>query len=158
MPQEKLTGITVLFRLAAYGAQKIDGMWSYQLLICLQFAFVLVLVVGYPLFPESPYWCLKTGKDEKARKNLARAHGAFNVSLIEAEMTRIREEVRVSEEMKALAAQTGPPLLQCFKGTNIQRTLVACLPAAAQQLIGAAFVLGQSCGIWFLSRVSLTTT
>ena len=65
------------------------------------------------------------------------------MALIEAEMVRIREEVRVSEEMKALAAQTGPPLLQCFKGTNIQRTLVACLPAAAQQLIGAAFVLGK---------------
>lgn len=132
-------------------------MWSYQLLICLQFAFVLVLVIGYPFFPESPYWCLKTGKDEKARKNLARTHGASNVSLIEAEITRIREEVRVSEEMKALAAQTGPPLLQCFKGTNIQRTLVACLPAAAQQLIGAAFVLGESSGTWSWSRVSLTT-
>lgn len=129
--------------LAAYGAQKIEGMWSYQTLIILQFVFVTILACGYPFYPESPYWCLKTGKDEKARKCLNRMHGSSNQALINAEVIRIREEVRVSEEMKAHAAQTGPPLLQCFKGTNLRRTLIACLPAAAQQFIGAAFVLGK---------------
>jgi hypothetical protein len=112
------------------------------LIIILQFVFVAGLAVGFPFFPESPYWCLKVGKVERAYKSLARIHGAANTTLINAEVARIREEVRVSEEMKRLVAQTGPPLLQCFKGTNLKRTFVACLPVAAQQFIGAAFVLG----------------
>lgn len=70
-------------------------------------------------------------------------HGKGKTALVEAELSRISEEVRVSEEMKILAAQDGPPHLQCFKGSNTKRTLIACLPAAAQQLIGAAFVLGK---------------
>jgi MFS family permease len=132
-----------LLSLCAYGTQQIDGHWSYMSLIVLQFAFVLVLAVGWPFYPESPYWLLKTGKSDKARKALGRMHGSSRTTLIEAEMVRIAEEVRVSEEMKALARQGGPPILQCFQGTNLRRTLISCLPAAAQQLIGAAFVLGE---------------
>lgn len=112
-------------------------------LIVLQFAFCAVLAIGWPFYPESPYWCLKTGKTDKARKSLIRMHGSSNMALVHAELERISEEVRVSEEMKALASQGGPPILQCLQGTNLRRTLISCLPAAAQQLIGAAFVLGK---------------
>lgn len=129
--------------LVANGTQRIDGYWSYQTLIVLQFAFVVVLALGWPFFPESPYWCLKVGRTEQARKSLQRMHGSSNHDLVNAEVARIQEEVRVSEEMQVLASQDGPPLVQCFKGTNLKRTLVACLPAAAQQFIGAAFVLGK---------------
>ncbi|KAJ9611497.1 hypothetical protein H2200_004681 [Cladophialophora chaetospira] len=143
-----------ILSLAAYGTQKMKGKWSYETLIILQFVFIIILMVGYPFFPESPYWCLKVGKIEQARKCLNRMHGSSNQTLIEAELVRIREEVRVSEEMKAFAAQGGLPVLQCFQGTNIKRTLTACLPAAAQQLIGAAFVLGYI--TYFMSLIGVT--
>ncbi|PKS06033.1 hypothetical protein jhhlp_007867 [Lomentospora prolificans] len=139
--------------LVAYGTDSIQGKWSYQTLIVLQFAFVLFILLGIPFFPESPYWHLQNSRDEEARKCLQRLHGNQDQELIEAEMVRIKEVIRSSEELAAAANAQGPPAIQIFKGTNLKRTIIAILPAAAQQLIGAAFVLGYI--TYFLSLLGI---
>ena len=103
----------------AYGTAKIDGTWSFQTLIVLQFAFVAALLVGYPFFPESPYYLLKKNKEDAARKALNRIHGSGDKDLIDAEVARIQELIDVSKTLEAVAGMDGPPIVQCFKGTNL---------------------------------------
>ncbi|EXJ80113.1 hypothetical protein A1O1_08255 [Capronia coronata CBS 617.96] len=133
----------LLLAVVAKGISTIDSHWSYRILIILQLAFVVPLLVIYPWFPESPYYLFKRGKPEKARKALNRIHGSSDQALIDAEMHRIRSNFEYSESLRMAAAQDGTPLLvQCFKGPNLRRTLIAILPTVEQVCVGSTFVLG----------------
>ena len=101
-----------------------------------------VLLAVYPWYPESPYYLIKRGDYDLARISLARIHGSDDQALIDAEMRRMGKDVAFSQAIRVDAEQSGPLLRQCFQGTNLRRTMIACLPSLAQQLIGAAFVLG----------------
>lgn len=131
----------------------IEGKWSYRTLIVLQFVFVMILVGGYPVYPESPYYLLKKGHTEQARVALSHIHGSKDQTLIDAEEKRIASNVAFSEDVRATASRNGPLLVQCFQGTNLKRTLIAIIPVAGQQLIGAPFVLGYA--TYFLSLIGV---
>ena len=109
----------------AYGTEQIEGKWSYQALIIIQFAFVAALLIFFPWFPESPYWHLQNGRPEKARGSLERIHGRSDGQLIDAEMERIVEDIRSSEELAAKAGASGPVYLQLFKGKNLVSSIVS---------------------------------
>ncbi|PVH82568.1 general substrate transporter [Cadophora sp. DSE1049] len=124
------------------GIYKIEGEWGYRILIILQFAFVVPLAVGYIWFPESPYYLLKKGRREQARKCLNKIHGSNDQALIDAEMIRIQEDVTFSEQIKVAAHEGGHPYIKAFRGQNRRRTLIALMPALQQQLLGSTFILG----------------
>jgi hypothetical protein len=84
----------------------------------MEYFFTLLVLVVYPFFPESPYYLIKKGKHEEARKSLNRIHGAHDAGFITIEMNRIEKNVHFSDELAKLAAANGPPYLQLFKGTN----------------------------------------
>lgn len=94
-------------------------MWSYQTVVVLQFVFVAVLLAVWPFFPESPYWHLQNRRPEKARKSLERIHGHGDPALLDAEMERLREVIRSSEELATTAGAHGPAYLQIFKRVNL---------------------------------------
>ncbi|KAF2185845.1 general substrate transporter [Zopfia rhizophila CBS 207.26] len=142
-----------LLSLIAQGTSKIHGKWSYETIIVLQFFFIVLLLLLYPFYPESPYYLLKKGRPEEARQALNRIHGTGDRALIDAEMKRIEDAIATSEKIQQAAATKGPLLLQCWQGTNLKRTIIAILPAAGQQLIGAAFVLGYV--TYFLSLIGV---
>lgn len=79
------------------------------------------MLLGYPFFPESPYFYMTRAKPELARKSLLRIHGSKDQGLIESEMRRIETAARLSKEMAAAVAQHGPGWIQCLKGTNLVR-------------------------------------
>lgn len=136
------------------GSSTIIGEWSYQTIIVIQFLYIVVLLALYPFFPESPYYLLQKGDTKRARESLVRIHGSDHQVLIDAEVTRIQNNVITSEKVKRAAQNNGPLLLQCFQGSNQKRTTIAILLAAGQQLIGAAFVLGYV--TYFLSLIGVT--
>ncbi|KAL1891833.1 hypothetical protein Sste5346_007377 [Sporothrix stenoceras] len=131
-----------ILALVAYGAQKVQGRWSYEIVILVQFVFVAVLIVGYPFFPESPYHLLKNNNEERARTMLRRIHGSGDEGLIDAEIIRMKEGIAISQNLEEQAQLNGPLIAQCFQGSNLKRTMISMLAVASQQLIGAAFVLG----------------
>ncbi len=83
------------------------------------------LLLGYPFYPESPYYLIKKGRTEQARNSLNRIHGSADQGLIDAEIARLEQAVAFSEEIRAAAQQKGAPFFQCFQGTNL-----VCLPKA----------------------------
>ncbi|KIW64068.1 hypothetical protein, variant [Phialophora macrospora] len=131
----------LLLSVVAKGISTIESHWSYRILIILQLAFVVPLFALYPFFPESPYYLIKRGRTEEARKSLNKIHGSHDQALIEAEMVRITSNVEYSENLRTAAAQNGPLILQCFKGVNLRRTLIAIMPTVEQVCVGSTFVL-----------------
>jgi hypothetical protein len=79
----------------------------------------VVLIVIYPWYPESPYFLIKKGRMEQARKSLNKIHGSDDQDLIEAELARITDVVQFSDAIQEAAATKGSLLAQCFQGPNL---------------------------------------
>lgn len=78
-----------------------------------------LLLVGYPFFPESPYYLLHKGKPENARQALIRVHGLGDEDLINAEIERLQTAIDVNVSLDAAQKEGGFLLVQCFRGKNL---------------------------------------
>lgn len=105
--------------LISRGTSVIDGEWSFKSLILMEYFFAVLLFVMYPFFPESPYFLIKKGKPDEARKSLNKIHGAQDQNFISVEFDRIEKNVKFSDELARIAAANGPPYYQLFRGTNL---------------------------------------
>jgi Sugar (and other) transporter len=113
--------------LVSRGTSTIAGKWSYETMFVVQYIFPFVLFCGYPFFPESPYYLLKKGKIDQARKSLNRIHGSGDQDFINIELERIQNNVRTSEELELTRmAAKGVPYLQLFRGINLVITSLEC--------------------------------
>lgn len=88
----------------------------------LEYVFIFILFVVWPFFPESPYWLVKAGNDQKARNSLIRIHGSKDQEFIDVEMTRLKNNVKLSDELEASHHHTGVPYLQLFLPPNLVRS------------------------------------
>ena len=130
--------------------------WAYRGPFALQWLFPVVLLAGLPFCPESPWYYVgpngqrismfevliwleqvRKGEYEKARKVLARLAGE-NTD-IDAIMSNIRETVDLE-----LSAGSNVSYAECFRGTDLRRTLIAIGCFAVTQVSGISFVLGYS--------------
>ena len=106
-------------RLISRGTSEIDGEWSYLSLIVMLYFFPAVLLIMWPFYPESPYYLIKKGRPEDARKALRRIHGPGDPEFIEIEFRRIEEDVRLSDELAMQSSSHGPGYYLVFRGTNL---------------------------------------
>lgn len=88
-------------------------------LIVLQYIFPIFLLIVYPFFPESPYWLIKKGRLEDARKSLNKIHGSDQQEYINIQMAQLEKNVQFSEELARMTAAKGPAFFQLFQGTNL---------------------------------------
>lgn len=121
-----------------------------------------MLVLVWPFFPESPYWLIREDRHEAARKSLERMYGFDDPTFYEIEMKRLQEDVRLCEERvgrgrkeKLIWGFIPSPTaeLECFNKQNRKRTLTAVCAASSQQVIGAAFVIGNA--TYFLDLIGI---
>ncbi|KAK7413392.1 hypothetical protein QQX98_007769 [Neonectria punicea] len=115
------------------GTTRIAGAWSWKTAVVTQFApAAFCLAVFIPFSPESPYFLISKGRIEEARASIMRLRrGEPDVD--------IDEQVRIMEETLAHERQEkaqDPSYLECFQGTNLRRTLLACLPIVSQLFFG----------------------
>ena len=123
---------------------------------------VTVVLLGvYPWFPESPYWLIREGKEERARRALQRLYGSNRPELVDIEYRRLQNEVSINSELRvdgvsrySLFGINFGDELQCFRGTNLKRTITAMFASSGQQLIGATFVIGYATYFFDLIGVS----
>lgn len=113
--------------------------------------FAVILTVVWPFFPESPYWLVRRGRREDARRCLRRIHGISEEAFYDHEIARLEEEIRITSEIQD--ATTGSRVVkflgidisleaECFDSANRRRTFTAIFAASAQQMMGATFVIG----------------
>ncbi|KAL1406558.1 hypothetical protein Q8F55_008264 [Vanrija albida] len=111
----------------------IDGYMSYRLPFMLQWIWPVPLFVCACFAPESPWFLIRKGKDEKARRAIRRTarKGYFTEADIDAEVALIRHTLEIE---KNETKQQG--ILNCFRGSNLRRTEITCLTYAIQTWCG----------------------
>lgn len=112
----------------------LPSQWSFRIPFALQWAFALPILIGVLFAPDSPWWLIRHGRVDAAKKALLRltsrnAGQNFNVDDAVA-MLRHTDEV---EKYLNTASIT---YFDCFKGVNLRRTEIACMVWATQALCG----------------------
>jgi MFS family permease len=107
----------------------------------------VLIVVGLPFAPESPWYHIRKNDMEAARKSLYKLYG--NSSDLNAKLAMMAKTV--NEDIEATSAARWS---QCFRGTNLIRTMIAVMVFACQHLSGIVFVLGFSTYFFQLAGIS----
>lgn len=118
------------------GMVQLDTQWAYRIPFGLQWAFALPILVGVVFSPESPWWLVRHGKPEAAKKSLLRLTSknqpGFNAGETIAMM------VHTNEVEKSI--QGGTSYLDCFRGSNLRRTEITVLVWVTQALCGGPLI------------------
>ncbi|KAH7317602.1 maltose permease MAL31 [Rhexocercosporidium sp. MPI-PUGE-AT-0058] len=112
----------------------IDSEWSYRIPFALQWVWPAFLIPTLFFAPESPYHLVQTDQYDKAGLVLKRlVRESVN---IDTEAT-LRDIIHTNDVEKQLSA--GTSFLDCFKGTERRRTIIACVMFSGQCLSRSSF-------------------
>ncbi|OQE18626.1 hypothetical protein PENSTE_c017G01926 [Penicillium steckii] len=116
----------------SYYTSQWDNAWSWKSLICAQWGFAVVGLVGQIFTPESPVYLVRRGKLDQARKSLNRLYS----DPIDAEghLQRIKLTLEEAE------TQSSASYIDCFRGSNLRRTLIAIMVFLSEPMSGLGFV------------------
>ncbi|KAF2740384.1 maltose permease MAL61 [Polyplosphaeria fusca] len=126
--------------------------WAYRIPYALQWIWPVPLIVGIFLAPESPWWLVRKGRIEDAKKMLLRLTSRnretdFNSDETIAMMKHTNEMEKASSE--------GASYADCFKGSNLRRTEICALTWVTQAFCGSSF-MGFS--TYFFEQAGLDTS
>jgi SP family general alpha glucoside:H+ symporter-like MFS transporter len=93
----------------------------------------LPLLIGIILAPESPWWLVRKGRYSDAEKSVrrltTRREGGIDPTKTVAMMIH-------TDQLEKEAAKSEGSYWECFKGTNLRRTEIACMVWMVQTLCG----------------------
>jgi MFS transporter, SP family, general alpha glucoside:H+ symporter len=79
--------------------------------------------------PESPWWLVRKGRFEEAKKSIGRLGRRSKLNLEEA-VQMMRRTIELEKSVKE------PSIPELFRGVDLYRTLIVCGVYAAQNLTG----------------------
>jgi MFS transporter, SP family, general alpha glucoside:H+ symporter len=110
--------------------------WAYRIPYSLQWMWPVPLLIGIFLAPESPWWLVRKGRLEDARKSLLRLTSLNRETDFDADETIAMMVHTTSLEEKITKGAT---YFDCFRGTDRRRTEIVCMVWAIQNLSGNSF-------------------
>ncbi|KAJ5554233.1 hypothetical protein N7513_004192 [Penicillium frequentans] len=116
----------------SYYTSSWDNDWSWKSLVCAQWGFAVVGFIGQIFMPESPVFLVRKGKLTAARTVLGRLYSDGNDA--EGHFERIKLTLEEAESQKTVS------YMECFRGTNLRRTMIAMLVFSAEPMSGLGFV------------------
>lgn len=122
--------------------------WSYRGLFVAQWGFGITSVLIAPFMPESPWWLVNKGKEELAAKAL-RKLGHSELST-EKHLAIMKVTAAAAREETANAT-----FLECFRGTNLRRTIITVMPLTIQAMSGVAYI--SSYGTYYFELAGIST-
>lgn len=126
--------------------------WGYKIPFALQWMWPVPLMIGIALAPESPWWLVRKGRYEDAKKALQRLTVAEHVPDFNADDTIAM--MRKTNEMEQQWSE-GVSYWDCFKGTDLRRLEIVCVTWSIQTLCGSTF-MGYS--TYFYEQAGLATS
>lgn len=125
------------------------GEWAYRIPYSLQWMWPLPLFLGIMLAPESPWWLVRKGRTQDAKRALCRLTSPDRETDFNADDT-IAMMVHTTALEKKITK--GASYLDCFKGTDLRRTEIVCMVWAIQNLSGNSF---SNYSTYFLQQAGL---
>ncbi|KAK5057537.1 hypothetical protein LTR84_011537 [Exophiala bonariae] len=114
-----------------------DSRWAYRTGFVSEYGFVVVSAVILPFMPESPWFLVGRGKSKQALRMLQK----LSYSEIDAE-AEVKSIVNTLEKSKQ--ETSGASYVDCFRRSNLRRTIISVAPSSIQALSGVAFVASYS--------------
>ncbi|XDG04721.1 hypothetical protein ABKA04_004336 [Annulohypoxylon sp. FPYF3050] len=116
--------------------------WAYRIPYALQWMWPLPLIIGIFFAPESPWWLVRRGQLDDAKRALLR-------------LTSLDRETDFdADETIAMMITKGASYLDCFKGVDRRRTEIVCMCWAIQNLSGNIF---SNYSTYFLEQAGLSS-
>ncbi|KAK6189353.1 hypothetical protein LQW54_013348 [Pestalotiopsis sp. IQ-011] len=103
---------------------------SFSTVFAIQWALGGLSAIAFAAVPESPVYLVNRGRLDAARRTLNRICAGNSVD------ARMQELVQTIEEEQAAQRNQQGSYLECFKGTNLKRTMTAALTYSAIQIGG----------------------
>ncbi|CAI4053872.1 hypothetical protein SUVZ_16G0070 [Saccharomyces uvarum] len=117
-----------------------DSDLGYKLPFALQWIWPVPLAIGIFFAPESPWWLVKKGRPEQAKRSLERTlsgKGPEKELLVSMELDKIKVTIEKEQKM----SDSEGSYLDCVKGkVNRRRTRIACLCWVGQTVCGASLI------------------
>jgi MFS transporter, SP family, general alpha glucoside:H+ symporter len=110
--------------------------WAYRSIFCSQYGFLVIATLFVFFMPESPWWLVSKGKTEKAIRSLRKLGYGQDAEKRLAVIRQTLEEVRKETE--------GVTYLECFRKSNLRRTIISIAPLSIQAIGGVIFIAGYS--------------
>ncbi|RMZ02398.1 hypothetical protein D0860_07229 [Hortaea werneckii] len=129
-----------------------DGSIGYKLPYGLQWIWPFFLIFGIALAPESPWWLVRKGRIEDAKKEVLRLTSRTQSDFDP--VATVNMMIYTNElEKKDIA---GAKYWDCFKGVNLRRTEIVTFVWAIQTLCGGMSMIGFSA--YFFTQAGLDTS
>ncbi|KIX94437.1 uncharacterized protein Z520_09823 [Fonsecaea multimorphosa CBS 102226] len=116
------------------GTGSYTSRWAYRAVFCSQFGFAGIAAAFVWFMPESPWWLLSKGQEDKALKSLRR----LGYSKSDGEDAKRLASIRVT--LEEIRSETeGVTYFELFRKSNLRRTIVAIAPLSVEIFVGAIF-------------------
>ncbi|EPE05952.1 maltose permease mal31 [Ophiostoma piceae UAMH 11346] len=107
--------------------------WAYRNIFVSQYAYSGLCILIAPFMPESPVWLMDKGKHEAAKKSLKRL--GYKGPALDLRFSQLESMLVQSREESA-----GASYLDCFRRSNLRRTIISIMPLTIQALSGVYFI------------------
>lgn len=111
---------------------------SFRLPFAVQWVFSGLAIISGFVVPESPVILISRGNNDGARKTYLRLHGSSSNISVDNALNNIQATL---DHERAVQAEAGTSsFVECFKGTNLRRTLIIVLVAMLQYFLGVSLL------------------
>lgn len=123
--------------------------WSYRIPYAVQWLWPAPLFAVAFFMPESPWWQVRHGKHDSAEKTVQRLMANSEKANAHQVVAMMIHTDNIESEVEA-----GTSYWDCFKGSNLRRTEIACVTFAGQVLAGSQFAYS---GTYFFEQAGMSS-
>ena len=123
--------------------------WAFRAPLAAQWLFVVIMLPALSFAPESPWYFVRKGDREGAQRCLKQLYGKN--TCVDHKLRMITRTVEAEIELAGSSTWS-----QCFRGTDLRRTMISIGVFACQYLSGIIFALGYSTYLFELAGLELS--
>jgi SP family general alpha glucoside:H+ symporter-like MFS transporter len=122
---------------ALRGCMSLGNDWGWRIPVAIQWCWVPLIFLGTYMAPESPWWLVRKGRYEEARASLISA--TTPQPDVDFDADQALALIRHTNDLEQ-STNDGINYIDCFKGVDRRRTIIACVVWLTQAFCGATMM------------------